>query len=147
MTTAEFWRGYSRKTGTLTWRLAQPSDLPAIRKLRNIAERFLGCPQKNPRLFDMPVLLTLVAENEKGQIVDALYVEAQVELVKIACRARGFEESAGLEEDLSHWLRSIGIRTVLATTPPKLKDRMRGVFEALGFRLQDGWLSYWKRRL
>ena len=147
MNYSAFWKDYRKTTGTLTWRLATPDDLPAIRRLRNISEWFLKQPQRNPTLFDLPILLTIVAENQRGQIVDALYVEAQIELVKMACTAKGFEESAGLEEDLSRWLKDIGFKTVHLTTPLNLKEKMRAIAEKLGFKCQDDLFSYWKRRL
>jgi hypothetical protein len=95
----------------------------------------------------MPVLLTLVAENERGKIVDCLYLEAQVELVKMACSPESLAELAGLEEDLSRWLRSIGIRTVLATTLAGPKDKMAKALENLGFKCCDRVWSYFKRHL
>lgn len=107
----------------------------------------MGMQQRNPSLFRMPVLLTLVAENERGKIVDALYLEAQVELVKLACTAESLTELAGLEEDLSKWLRSIGIRTVLATTLVGPKDKMSSALEALGFKACGGVWAYFKRHL
>ena len=81
MKPSEFWRGFSKCTGRLTWRLATADDLGSINRLKNVSERFLGQPQRNPSLFRMPVLLALVAENEQGKIVDCIYLEAQVELV------------------------------------------------------------------
>jgi len=143
----EHWKGWSKRTGKLVWRLAVPADLPSIRRLRNVSERFLGQPQRNPTLFSMPVLLTLVAENERGRIVDCLYLEAQVELVKLACTAESLGELAGLEEDLSTWLKSIGIRTVLATTLAGPKDRMAAGLLNLGFKCCDKVWSYFKRNL
>jgi len=142
-----FWKDYRKATGKLTWRLATSDDLSALRRLQKISERFLGAPQKNPCFFAAPVLLTLVAEDSSGKIVDALYVEAQVELVKLACTERGFRESAELEEDLSHWLRSIGFKTVLVTTSEKVRDRMKSLLSKLRFRPMDGVLSYWRRWL
>ncbi len=147
MKPSEFWKGWTKKTGLLTWRLATPDDLPSIRRLRNISERFMGMPQRDTPLFSMPVLLTLVAENENGKIVDCLYLEAQVELVKMGCSAESLIELAGLEEDLSGWLRSIGIRTVLATTVAGPKDRMARALDTLGFKPCRGIWEYFKRRL
>ena len=145
---AEFWKGWTKKTGKLTWRPATPQDLPAIRRLINISERFLHQPQRNPALFSMPVLLTLVAENERGKIVDCLYAEAQVELVKMACSPESLIELPLLEEDLSTWLRSIGIRAVIATTlAGPTKDRMAAGLAALGFRCCDRVFSFFTRAL
>ena len=145
--TIDFWKGWTRKTGALTWRLAVPDDLLAIRKLRNISHRLTGEPQRNPRLFSMPVLLTLVAEDETGKVVDCLYVEAIAELVKMGCGPDSFAEMAGLEEDLSMWLKSICIRTVIATSLPEHKERMTPGFLSLGFKCMDRTFAYFKRIL
>jgi hypothetical protein len=141
------WKDYRKTTGKLTWRLAVPDDLPAIRRLRNVTERFLQQPQRNPQLFGLPVLLTLVAVNERGTIVDLVYIEAQVEVVKMACTAVGFEESMALDEDLSKWLRECGFRTALVTTNQRMKPKMSEGLAAAGFKCMDAVLSYWKRRL
>lgn len=147
MKPSEFWKNWTKCTGSLRWRLATPDDLPAIRRLRNASQRLTGEPQRNPALFDMPVLLTLVAENQDGKIVDALYLEAQVELVKIGCSPDGLAEIAGLEEDLSIYLKSIGIRTVLATTLVTRKDKMADGLISLGFKSCEGFWRYFKRHL
>ena len=141
------WKNFRKVTGRLTWRLATPNDLPAIRRLRNVTERFLKQPQRNPQLFSLPVLLSLVAENEHGRIVDLVYVEAHVEVVKVACSAVGLEESFALDEDLSAWLRSIGFRTALVTTNHRLKPRMADELKAAGFKCMDALFSHWKRRI
>lgn len=141
----EHWRGWSKRTGDLLWRAAEPRDLPAIRRLQNVAERFMGVPQKKLSLFELPILLTLVAENERGKIVDAIVIEAQVEIVKLSCTSAGFEESDQLQDDLAPWLRSLGFRTVLATTPPQFKERMTPGLVRSGFRCLDKALSYWAR--
>lgn len=141
----EYWRTYSKTTGRYLWRAAVPDDLPKIRRLQNVTERFLGIEQRKPCLFAPPVLLALVAENDRGQIVDVLWLEAQVEIAKVACTASSFEESAGLQEDLAAFLRARGFRTVVATCMPKLKDRMAEGFVKAGFRCLDRVFSYWAR--
>ena len=144
---ADFWKDYRRCTGSLTWRLATPNDLPRIRRLRNISQRFLGMPQRDIPLFSMPVLLTLVAENERGKIVDCLYLETQIEVVKIGCNAGAFEETGGLEEDMARWLRRIGIKTVLVTTTEKTENRMEAFLHKLHFYRAEAMFRYWKRHL
>ncbi len=143
----EFWRNYARPTGGLTWRVVMPADLPAIRKLQNTTERLMKFPQRAPSLFAPPVMLALAAVDDKGKIVDVLYVERQVEIAKIACTPQGFEESAELQDDLVVWLRSLGFRTALATTPPNIKEQMSEGLTKAGFRCLDRSLSYWGRYL
>lgn len=142
-----FWKDYRRCTGKLTWRLATPEDLPSIRRIRGATERFLHQRQSQIDLFSPPVLLTLVAENEHGKVVDALYVQSIVEISKIACAGTGFEETAGLEEDLLAWLVGIGFRQAIINTNHTLRERMRPVLEKLGFNCQDGMFSRWIRHL
>ena len=144
---ADAWKDYRRCTGKLVWRLATPDDLPAIRHLRNISERFLHQRQSRIGLFSPPVLLTLVAENERGKIVDALYVQSVVEISKIACTESGFEETAGLEADLYAWLRGIGFREAIIKTNLGLRERMRPILEKLGFKCGDDTFSRWTRHL
>ena len=143
----EHWRGWSRNTGRLLWRVAEPRDLPAIRRLQNISARFLGVPQKKLSLFELPILIALVAEDERGKIVDVIVAEKQVEIIKMGCSAAGFEESDQLQCDLAPWLRSLGFRTALATTPPKLKEQMTPGLMRSGFKCLDQALSYWGRFL
>jgi len=147
MKAAEFWKDWTRCTGKLTWRLATPDDLPAIRRLRNVSERFLKQPQRNPSLFRVPVLLTLVAENERGKIADCVYFEAQVEIVKLACTPESLAESSQLQDDVALWLKSMGIETVLMKVLPEHKPQMAAGIEALGFKCMDRVFSYWRRLL
>ena len=144
---ANFWKGYRRTTGKLTWRLSTTDDLPRIRKLRNVTERFLHQRQSQIGLFSPPVLLTLVAENEHGKIVDCLYVQSIVEISKITCSEDGLEETAGLAEDLHNWLRGIGFKQAIINTNHGLREHMRPVLEKLGFKCQDGMFSRWTRHL
>ena len=144
---ADFWKDYRKVTGSLRWRLATPDDLPRIRRIKNVSERFLNQKQKNLPLFDPPVLLTLVAENAQGRIMDVIYVEAQVEICKVGCFESSFEETAGLEADLSAWLKGIGFKKVLINTNISLKDRMGKLLGNLGFNCEDGIFSRWTRNL
>jgi hypothetical protein len=147
MNPSEFWKDYRKTTGRLTWRLATPGDLPRIRRLINVSERFLHQKQSRIGLFSPPVLLTLVAENERGKIVDALCVESVVEISKIACTRAGFEETAGLEADLYTWLRGVGFKQAIINTNHGLRERMRPILERLGFRCKDDIFSRWTRHL
>ena len=144
---ADFWKDYRRVTGKLTWRLATPDDLPRIRRIKNVSERFLNQKQKNIPLFDPPVLLTLVAENAEAKIVDCLYIEAQVELVKMGCSPESLAELAGLEEDLTIYFKSLGIKTVLATTLKKRADGMAPGLTDLGFKSCESIWSYFRKYL
>ena len=145
--TATYWDNYRRTTGDLTWRLATSEDQPAINRIRETSERFLNEKQKNPDLFSIPIMLTLVAENPIGEIVDALYVEAQVEIVKVGCSAESFTETIEIESDLYAWLRGLGIKTATVRTRQSLKERMRDILSFMGFECQDDDFSHWTRHL
>lgn len=143
----EFWRNYKRRTGALTWRVATPEDLPAIDRLRVVSERFLGREQSAPDLFKPPILLALVAEDKSGAIVDLVYAEAQVEIVKVACTRQGFKEAWILEQDLSHWLKVRGFKKAIIRTTHRLKHAMCDALLGAGFRCHDTIISYWTRQL
>jgi hypothetical protein len=142
-----YWRDYSKKTGELTWRIAKPSDREAIERIRLVSERYMKQRQRKANLFEFPVMLALVAEDSSGEVVDLLFVEAQVEVIKMGCSEAGFEESAALESDLGAWLKDLRFDCVIATCPIALKDRMWKVFRKLKFWPLDDGLVRWRRWL
>jgi hypothetical protein len=144
---ASFWKDFRRTTGNLTWRLAVPEDQPAIDRIKEASERLLDEKQKSPALFGRPVLLALVAENDAGDVVDAMYLESTVEVIKIGCSETAMVETAGLESELYSWLRGVGFKTVTVKTRKSLKDKMGYVLEYLGFRCEDDAFSHWSRDL
>jgi methyl coenzyme M reductase subunit C-like uncharacterized protein (methanogenesis marker protein 7) len=144
---ANFWKDYTKNTGLLTWRLALPEDQPAIDKLREATERTLREKQKAPDLFARPVLLALVAEDADGEIVDAMYAEAQVEIVKMGLSETGLLETSGIAPDLDEYLRGMGFKTATIRTRKSLKEKMSVVLEYLGFECEDGPFSRWTRDL
>jgi hypothetical protein len=132
--------------GDITWRAATFDDVPDILRIWKTTERILG-PQDKPMLFARPVLLTLVAETDAGEIVDALYLEATVDITKIGCSRLGFDGALPLAEDLRSWLRGRGYRMARITVPVKLRRKMAGVLRQFKFWPSDGILSHWIRRL
>lgn len=144
---ASFWKDYRRTTGDLTWRLAVPEDQAAIDRIIETSERLLDEKQKSPNLFAAPVMLALVAEDTEGNVVDALYLEAQVEVVKIGCSSTSFVETAGIESDLYAWLRGLGLKTATVKTRQSLKEKMSYVLSFLGFHCEDDEFSRWTRDL
>lgn len=144
---ANFWKDYRRTAGDLTWRLATPEDQPAIDRIREASERLLNEKQKAPNLFAAPVMLALVAEDFTGNVVEALYLEAQVEVVKMGCSSESFTATMDMEKDLYAWLRGLGIKRATVRTRASLKDRMRSILSFLGFECEDESFSHWKRDL
>lgn len=143
---ASFWKDYRRTTGELTWRLATLEDQPAIDRIKEVSERLLKEKQKSPALFDRPVLLALVAEDAEGNVVEVLYLEAQVEVVKMSCSQTGLIETAGLESYLYAWLQGMGFKTATIRTRKSLKDKMSVALTFLGFTCDDKF-SHWTRDL
>lgn len=141
------WNNYSRTCNGLTWRLATVDDLPAILKLWRAKERFLGCAQDLPPLFSRPTLLTLVAEDVEGRIVDGLYVEAIVDVTKLGISSLGFESTIAIADDIADWLKERGFRLASIVAPKRLVSRMAAVLEKMGFTSKAERSSYWSRRL
>jgi hypothetical protein len=144
---ANYWKDYRKTAGDLTWRLAAPEDQPAIDRIRETSERLLNEKQKAPNLFAAPVMLALVAEDAAGSVVDALYVEAQVEIVKMGLSSESFTATMDIEKDLYAWLRGIGIKRATVRTRSSLMEVMRPVLSFLGFECEDDDFSHWKRDL
>lgn len=142
----DFWSTYRKQAGNLTWRAATEHDVPSILRLWKVTERLLG-KQDKPMLFARPVLLTLVAEDQNGRIVDALYVEATVDITKIGCSREGFEGALPLAEDIRAWLTGRGFRIARICIPKKLRMTMAPVLRAFRFWPADFELSQWIRRL
>ena len=144
---ATFWKDYRRTAGDLSWRLAVPEDQPAIDRIQEASERLLNEKQKAPNLFAAPVMLALVAEDATGNVVDALYAEAQVEIVKMGCSSESFTATMDIEKDLYRWLRGLGIKRATVRTRASLKERMRSILSFLGFECEDDDFSHWTRDL
>jgi hypothetical protein len=109
----------------LTWRMMRIEDAPRVLDLWAEMDRKLG-RQDKPNLFALPVLLTLVAEDEAGDIVTALYGEAVVDLTLIGMDRRAMESTAELTRPLGGFLRSQwGIRAVRVLVPMRLRKGMK----------------------
>ena len=140
------WLTWRKETaGSLTWRVARPSDEYAIAMLYHCMEERIG-PQDRPRLWESPVLLTLVGLNENGTIVCALYVEAVAELTMIGLSHDGFEGAGELLPELSHFLLERKFRIARITIPKKLGTFMRATLAKLGF-VDDDKLEHFTRLL
>lgn len=144
---ANYWKDYRRTAGDLTWRLAVSEDQPAIDRIREASERLLNEKQKTPNLFDVPVMLALVAEDATGTVVDALYLEAQVEVMKMGCSSESFTATMDIEKDIYAWLRGLGIKRATVRTRSSLKEVMRPILSFLGFDCEDDDFSHWTRDL
>lgn len=130
----------------MTWRAATIEDAAAIIRLWEVTDRLLG-KQDKPMLFARPVMLTMVAEDPNGKIVDAFYVEATVDITKIGASRRGFEGTIPIAEDIRAWLKSRGIHMARICVPLSIVERMSEGLKTLKFWPSNGLLSHWVRRL
>lgn len=141
------WKSYQRTYSGLTWRLATLDDLPAILKLWKAKERFLGCAQDLAPLFSRPTLITLVAEDADGNIVDGLVAEAHIDITKLGVSRTGFESTIAVADDIADWLKERGFRMASIVVPKSLSSRMAGVLTKMGFRSKESRSVYWSKRL
>jgi hypothetical protein len=118
------WR--HKATSGLTWRLAVESDIPRIHDLWTAMEGKLG-KQDKPDLFEVPVVLTLVAEDEAGVIVSAIYGEAVVDWTGIGTDRRAADSLSELFPVLHSFLFDRGIRVTRVLVPRRLAKGMRDV--------------------
>jgi hypothetical protein len=94
---------WTKKTSNgLTWRLATENDLLAIGGLYADMEARLG-EQDRPDFFSDPVVLTLVAEDETGTVVSALYGETTIELTSIGLHKPSIETISEIFPDLKQF--------------------------------------------
>lgn len=126
------WRHWSLESNGLTWRIAEERDLPALTFLLDAAGQMMG-PQERPDFFAFPVVLTLVAENLDGIIVDGLYIEFEAYLRKIGLNKQGMNSLEALVPTLGSFLVSRKIRLARVAVPSRLAKIMRGTVERCGF--------------
>jgi hypothetical protein len=109
----------------LTWRMMRIEDAPRVVDLWREMDRKLG-KQDSPNLFALPVLVTLVAEDELGEIVEALYGEAVIDLTLIGCDRRAMASTVELTGPLGSFLKSQwNIRAVRVLVPRRLRAGMK----------------------
>lgn len=140
------WKDWSIQSNGLRWRMATPDDTAVLTALMDqVPLRWRNLDR--PDLFKSPVLLTLVAEDAEGTVVDGCYVEAVCEVVKLCMTPAGFNSM----EELAPWLRRFmtlrGFRICQVTTPRRLARYMRAILELCGFHYVDDELSHFKGRL
>lgn len=116
----------------LTWRLATMNDLPQLRALWAEMDAKLG-KQDKPDLFDMPVLLTLVAVDDlTGEIATAIYGECVVDWTMIGTSRRAARTLPQLHPWLALFLFPRKIRLARILVPRRLERHMERMLP--GFR-------------
>jgi hypothetical protein len=105
----------------------------------------IGVKAQLPDLFAPPVVLTLVAEDEDGRIVDGAFLEAMIDVTKIGARPGGFQSLTGIAGELAAFARSRKFRRVTAAMPVKASERMAEGLKRAGFERQQ--LCLWDLEL
>lgn len=141
----EPWRHWRRTKGGLTWRVAVEQDLPAIERVWKAKARVLGAKCELPDLFAWPVVITLVAEDERGRVVDGVFIEAVADVTKLGGTSQGFESLAAIEKDLAGFLASRKFRRITAAMPARVSEKMADGLKGAGFEPQQ--LCLWDRWL
>lgn len=136
------WQTWRHVDGAVTWRMAEKADRGALFKLRRAMEARLG-KQDNPDLFESPVMLCLVAEDEHGTIVDGIYIEAVAEVTKLSLSPHGYS----LTPILASFLAARKIRVGRVTIPRKLRRLMRPMLELMGLDCVDDQLSHFAYKI
>jgi hypothetical protein len=144
--TDESWRNWSLTSEGLTWRIAVEQDLPYLTMLLNSAHMMVG-PQERPDFFAFPVVLTLVAENSDGIIVDGLYVELEAYIRKIGLSRRGMLSAEALVPMLGSFLVSRKVRLGRVAVPKRLTKIMSASMRRMGLTDVTDKFSHWVLKL
>ena len=139
----EVWREWRRTSDGLTWRVALPEDMPAIQRIWDAKARVIGVKCSLPDLFAPPVLLTLVAEDDRGRIVDGVFLEAIVDVTKLGAKPGGFQSLTGIADELASFVHNRKFRLVMAAMPGKAAEKMADGLKEAGFHEEQ--LKLWNR--
>lgn len=121
------WR---QKVGPLTWRLAVVEDIPSLNELWGAMDKKLG-KQDRPDLFAMPVVLTLVAENENGVVVQGIYGEAVIDFTGIGTDRRAMASIGELFPALHEHFFERTIRVIRVLVPKRLAAGMKAMLPGM----------------
>ena len=140
------WRNWSLTSEGLRWRIAVVEDLPALTRLWDAAQAVAG-PQERPDLFSFPVVLTLVAEDINGLIVDGLYVEFEGFIRKVGLSRQGMVSAEALVPMLASFLVSRKIRIGRVAAPIRLAKVMAASLRRMGLTEVSESFRYWAMKL
>jgi hypothetical protein len=141
----EAWREWRRTSDGLTWRIATAEDMPAIERIWQAKARVIGVKCSLPDLFAPPVVLTLVAEDDTGRVVDGAFLEAVIDVTKLGARPGGFQSLTGIADELAAFARRRKFRRITAAMPPKASERMAEGLTRARFERQQ--LHLWDREV
>lgn len=140
------WRNWNLISEGLRWRIAVPEDLPYLTMLLDASHIMVGA-QERPDFFAFPVVLTLVAENPEGIIVDGLYVEFEAYIRKIGLSRQGMLSAEALVPVLGSFLVSRKIRLARIAVPKRLAKIMRRTVERVGMVDVTDRFTHWVMKL
>lgn len=103
--------------------------------------------QERPDFFAFPVVLTLVAENSDGLIVDGLYVEFEAYIRKIGLSRQGMISAEALVPMLGSFLVSRKVRLGRVAVPKRLERIMAGSMKRMGLTDVTDKFSHWVMKL
>jgi hypothetical protein len=142
------WREWRLIDGELTWRAMVPedddrSDFWAMMEKMNA--RF--GPQDRPDFLKSPVILTLVAEDAAGWIVDGVYIELVADITKLSTNRAGYASYEKLLPVIQGFLAERGIRLATMAVLTRWAPVMQASLEKMGFGLVDSKYCSWIRRV
>lgn len=95
-------------------------------------------PSILPALDEKPVLLTLVGENEHGEVVYGAYIESVAHIRAIGVHRAGLRSLLGLAPVFRGFLRAAGFRMVKINFRRQLTFAVRPILVEAGFDPEDG---------
>lgn len=107
-----------------TWRLARLEDMLRVYQLWSEQDARMG---DSPRvdLMNMPVVLTLVAENASGEIVEALFGEATFEWISVGLERDALQTVNELFPALERFSAQRSVRVCRVNVPRRLARLVR----------------------
>jgi hypothetical protein len=113
-----------------------PADDDKLREIHAQKGRRLN-DSELPNLFAAPVRLTLVGEDEHGEIVYGAYVENVAHIRAIGVHRNGLRSLLGLRSVFVAFLRSAGYRLCKINFKRQMTAAVRGPLIEAGFRPED----------
>jgi hypothetical protein len=120
--------------------------MPAICRVWKAKARIIGTKGRMPDPFSFPVVITLVAEDRRGRVVDGVFLEAVIDVTKMGANPEGFASLVTVERELAGFLKSRKFRRITAQMPERLAVRMQAGLVRSGFQQQQQ-LTLWDRWL
>jgi hypothetical protein len=127
------WR---RRSGELTWRIATAEDMETLKRV-HLRDGGRINPSALPDLDERPVLLTLAAEDEHGQVVYGAYIEAIAHIRAIGVHKHGLNSLLGLKDMFVGFLRAAGFRMVKVNFKRHMTFTVRPLLVKEGFVEED----------